>query len=110
MDTRTLDPGLPKGPAYPKGTGPMGVDLNTLADLPQDLRGRAIKALQDLQDAVALGDPDKSAAATTELTAIIGEIQQAKANENTNKLFGGQRISGTRGVMEAFAKRAGVAA
>lgn len=110
MDTRTPQSALPKGPAYPPGVGPMGVDLNTLADLPQDLRGRAIKALQDLQDAVALGDPDKATAPTAELTAIIAEIQQAKASENTNKLFGGQRVQGTRGVMEAFAKRAGVAA
>lgn len=94
-----------------KGVGPMGVDLNTLADLPQGLRGRAIKALQDLQDAVALGDPDAATGPTAELTAIIGEIQDAKAQADTTKLFTGAPAAlGTHDVARFFAKRAGVTA
>jgi phage-related protein len=88
----------------------MGVDLAALADLPQDLRRRALNALAELEAAVKLGDPDASAKPTQELAAIIGEIQDTKAQAATNKLFGGQRIQGTRAVMETFAKRAGVRA
>lgn len=111
MSAQTKDTGLPKGPTYPPGVGPMGIDFASLADLPQELRGRAIKALQDLQDAIALNDPDASTAATTELAAIIGELQQAKANAMTTKIFADvPRAHGTRDVMELFADRAGVKA
>jgi hypothetical protein len=93
-----------------KNLGPMGVDLATLEDLPQDLRRRALNALAELEAAVKLGDPDKATAPTVELTSIIAEIQDAKTQAATNKLFGGQRVQGTRDVMETLAKRAGVRA
>ena len=93
------------------GIGPMGVDLAALSDLPQDLRRRAIVALQNLQDAVALGDPDKASGPTAELTAIIAEIQEAKAQAATNKLFGAApRVHGTHAVAKFFAERAGIKA
>jgi hypothetical protein len=107
MDTKTAMPGLTNGPQYPAGVGPLGVDLAALRDLPQGLRGRAIAALQQLEAAIALSDPDKSTAATTELVSIIAEIQAARAV--ADKMLGGERLQGARGAMRKFAQRAGVA-
>jgi hypothetical protein len=109
MSAPTKDTGLPKGPTYPPGVGPMGIDFASLADLPQELRGRAITALQDLQDAIALNDPNASTKATTELAAIIGELQRAKADAMTTKIFADvPRVHGTHAVAKFFAERAGV--
>jgi hypothetical protein len=67
--------------------------------------------LDALQDAVASGDPNKATGPTQELTTIIAEIQAIKANQDTNKLFGGApRVSGTHNVTRKFAERAGVRA
>jgi hypothetical protein len=111
MDTRTAPPAIPHGPTYQQGVGPLGVDLATLADLPNDLRRRTMEALSGLESAIAVGDPDASAKATQTLTAIIAEIQAIKTSNDTTKLFAAApRVSGTHAVIREFAKRAGVTA
>jgi hypothetical protein len=107
---RTIDYG--NKPAAPTtGLGPMGVDLSTLADLPQDLRRRTIEALADFETALTTSDPDLSAKATEALTGIYSEVQRIRADGMTTKIFAGvPRAHGSRGVMDALAKRAGIGA
>jgi hypothetical protein len=100
---------LPNGPTYPQGVGPMGVDLSTLTDLPNDLRQRTIAALTDFETALTTSDPALSAKASAALTVIYSEVQHIRANEMTTKIFAGiPRAHGSRGIMDALAKRAGV--
>jgi hypothetical protein len=80
-----------------------------LADLPHELRGRAIAALEDLSEAVTLGDPDAAAKPTQVLRDIIAEIGDIKAARGTTKLFASvPRVSGQHEVAKFFAERAGV--
>ncbi|HEX3430491.1 MAG TPA: hypothetical protein VHT03_06350 [Rhizomicrobium sp.] len=105
MDTRTTQPNIPTTAREPHSVGPLGVDLAMLADLPNDLRGRAIAALEELAAAVSAGNPDRSAKATQKLTAIIAEIQDAKASAESTKAFGNMR--GTAVTPQTLTKLAG---
>jgi hypothetical protein len=100
---------LPKGPTYPQGVGPMGVDLSTLTDLPQDLRQRTIAALTDFETALTTSDPDLSAKASAALTGIYSEVMRLRGDQMTTKIFADvPRAHGSRGIMDALAKRAGI--
>jgi hypothetical protein len=105
MDTKTAKPNIPTGQRNAPGVGPLGVDLATLADLPNDLRGRAIAALEELEASIRGGNPDRSAKATQTLTAIMAEIQDAKASAETTKMFSGAR--GTTVTPRTLTKLAG---
>lgn len=107
VDTRTTQPNIPTTAREPHSVGPLGVDLTTLVDLPNDLRGRAIAALEELDAAVRAGNPDRSAKATQKLTAIIGEIQNAKASAETTKMLAGALGRGTTVTPQTLTKLAG---
>lgn len=69
------------GNKYPASSNVLGVDLSTLADLPQDLRRRAIQALEALADARSEGNAQAESTAAATLAEIIGEIEQAHATK-----------------------------
>ena len=111
MDTQTQKPGIANGPTYPQGVGPMGVSMDGLANLPQDLRRRALEALTDLETAIAQSNPDLSADATQRLTGVYSEICRLRADKMMTSIFADvPRASGTHNVMKFFAHRAGVKA
>lgn len=104
------DPRPADGNQYPAGVGPLGVDLALLARLPQDLRRRVIDGLEALDAAMRQGNKAAEDTAAAALAALVGEIQSLNAEIDARKFFAGAlaKPQGTRDVMQAFAKRAGV--
>jgi len=108
VDTKTTKPNIPNGPTYPPGVGPLGVDLSDLADLPNDLRGRIIAALEEAAAALSSGDEARQTAATTRVTELVGEVQDFKNGRDVHKFFANMHGATKRGdVMRKFATRAG---
>lgn len=98
-------------PLYKAATRPsttFGMNLEFLADLPQDLRRRIIDALTEADEAMKSGDDGRITEVTRLVTDLHRQVQEFRADQAARKAFAAPPAARGHDAIRYFAKRAGM--